>query len=179
MLYLKDITLHCSWTPTGEQRAPFVLVLMNDGSLKFCIHFTDLNAVAKFESNPMPCIDKLSHGECGGQAPFITSLHGPELRALAGGHGTWERGIGSDQKTDDTLHFKVMSDGLQRLDAELQGLRKLNCWEKIHSLKLHTWMMLSSSVRPRRNVHTVLQLTFSFSLTTVDQQQVQPPGPGS
>lgn len=102
---------------TSECCSPVVLVPKKDGSLRFCVDFSKLNAVSAFDPYPMPRVDELI--EQLGKAKYLTTLD------LCKGY--WQVPL-TDSAKDVTAfrvpsvlyHFKYMPFGLHGAAATFQ-----------------------------------------------------------
>lgn len=104
---------------TSEWCSPVVLVPKKDGTLRFCVDFSKLNAVSAFDPYPMPRVDELI--ERLGKAKYLTTLD------LCKGY--WQvpltdaaKNLTAFRVPSGLYHFKYMPFGLQGAAATFQRL---------------------------------------------------------
>lgn len=103
----------------SEWCSPVVLVPKKDGTLRFCVDFSKLNAISAFDPYPMPRVDELV--ECLGKAKYLSTLD------LCKGY--WQVPLTDTAKEltafwapSGPYHFKVMPFGLHGAAATFQRL---------------------------------------------------------
>lgn len=103
----------------SEWCSPLVLVLRKDGTLRFCVDFSKLNAISAFDLYPMPRVDELV--ERLGKARYLSTLD------LCKGY--WQVPLTDAAKEQSAFwapsglyHFKVMPFGLHGDAATFQLL---------------------------------------------------------
>jgi len=104
---------------SSEWCSPVVLVPKKDGSLRFCVDFSKLNAVSSLDPYPMPRVNELI--ERLGKAKYLTTLD------LCKGY--WQVPLADSAKEltafrvpSGLYHFKFMPFGLQGATANFQRL---------------------------------------------------------
>ena len=104
---------------TSEWAFPIVLVKKKDGSLRMCVDYRRLNAVANADAYPMPCVDDMIDSL--GKAKYILTLD------LARGY--WQVPVAEESQSRTAFttpygifQFRVMPFGLHGAPATFQRM---------------------------------------------------------